>query len=585
MTMDCIKQTAPLHRRRILFALLLCLLLVFGLIQSANADMYIGRYEGNVIWSFDSTTGELRIYGDCGMQSPGWLALADNIRSVFIAPGTNRLPNDAFRSCNQLREIILPETVTTIGDYAFADCTALTALTLPASVLYIGNDAFRGCNSLSCITYTGTSEQWEQLCEHATANKSNEWLASQSPLYTRPTCRLTILYINEETGEHISPTVQRTLTLGAGCTIPSPEIKDFAPSDPAVVIQNAVADQTVTVRYHRTHCTVRVHYVNEKNKTILPSQEFLVAYGASLTLQAPEIPGYLSPDEPKAVVSSVTTDDSTHTFVYTTRLFSVTVRCLDENETMLCQPLTLHSIPYGGSYHIILPTINGHTTPTDYIEGANITEDIERTVYYTAIHYPITFLYVDEQGKSIAPSDVVSIRYGVAMTWTPREFAGFAAKEEQIYRASVSSAEHIVVVYERLRYLLTVRHEAQDGTLLDETQEYVVFEQPYACTPLSISGYTPEQQQPSNISGTMPASPLTVTIRYRPQVSSNAPSQDDTPQNENDASSKANPWLTVGIISGTVLLFVIIGWCWHFRNKTDKIESEQLSPPSFDENE
>ena len=53
-----------------------------------------------------------------------------------------------FASCTKLTEIILPETMTTIGSYAFYNCTGLKNITIPTSVKTIGKSAF----SSSAIT-------------------------------------------------------------------------------------------------------------------------------------------------------------------------------------------------------------------------------------------------------------------------------------------------------------------------------------------------------------------------------------------------------------------------------------------------
>ncbi len=42
-------------------------------------------------------------------------------------------------------ELIIPDSVTSIGDRAFYNCTGLTSATIPASVTSIGKDAFSGC--------------------------------------------------------------------------------------------------------------------------------------------------------------------------------------------------------------------------------------------------------------------------------------------------------------------------------------------------------------------------------------------------------------------------------------------------------
>ena len=60
---------------------------------------------------------------------------------------------NTFFECTNLREVTIPNSVTTIGLLAFAQCTCLTEVTIPNSVTRIGDSAFRQCTSLALLIF------------------------------------------------------------------------------------------------------------------------------------------------------------------------------------------------------------------------------------------------------------------------------------------------------------------------------------------------------------------------------------------------------------------------------------------------
>ena len=60
--------------------------------------------------------------------------------------------NEAFRSCESLKNITIPDSVTSIGDNAFASCKSLTSISIPDGVTSIGYGAFESCDSLASVS-------------------------------------------------------------------------------------------------------------------------------------------------------------------------------------------------------------------------------------------------------------------------------------------------------------------------------------------------------------------------------------------------------------------------------------------------
>ena len=74
------------------------------------------------------------------------------IRDLVIPNGVTSIGNYAFYGCSDLVSVSIPNSVTSIGDYAFEDCSGLTSVTIPNSVTRIGHKAFYGCSGLTSVT-------------------------------------------------------------------------------------------------------------------------------------------------------------------------------------------------------------------------------------------------------------------------------------------------------------------------------------------------------------------------------------------------------------------------------------------------
>lgn len=91
---------------------------------------------------------------------------------------------------NPQTDIILPNTLTSIGQYAFYNYKKLTSITIPKTLLDVGYYAFSSCSGLSKTNYEGTIDQW---CSISFNN------ASSNPVINSHN-----LYINDTLVEHIT---------------------------------------------------------------------------------------------------------------------------------------------------------------------------------------------------------------------------------------------------------------------------------------------------------------------------------------------------------------------------------------------
>lgn len=69
----------------------------------------------------------------------------------------------AFKYCNSLTSIIIPDNVTSIEKQTFYNCNSLTSITIPQAVASIGESAFYWCTKLKNVYYKGTQSQWNAI--------------------------------------------------------------------------------------------------------------------------------------------------------------------------------------------------------------------------------------------------------------------------------------------------------------------------------------------------------------------------------------------------------------------------------------
>ena len=74
------------------------------------------------------------------------------VTDLIIPNSITSIGEYAFSGCSGLTSVTIPNSVTSIGDYAFSYCSGLTSVTIPNSVTSIGSSAFRNCSGLTSVT-------------------------------------------------------------------------------------------------------------------------------------------------------------------------------------------------------------------------------------------------------------------------------------------------------------------------------------------------------------------------------------------------------------------------------------------------
>ena len=70
---------------------------------------------------------------------------------VYVTSNPLFYAKNLYLNGEKVTDIVIPDSVTSIGDYAFYNCSSLTSVEIPNSVTSIGDDAFYGCENLKTV--------------------------------------------------------------------------------------------------------------------------------------------------------------------------------------------------------------------------------------------------------------------------------------------------------------------------------------------------------------------------------------------------------------------------------------------------
>ena len=137
-----------------------------GIAAGAFAEVRGSYYESHVkkvtvpdgvqslVGSFNSCIALEEVVLPDSLSSIGFGAFTEceSLESIVIPDSVVYIGGAAFFECYSLTSIVIPDSVTFIGNQAFGFCRGLTDIVIPDSVTFIGDQTFMHCSSLTSIT-------------------------------------------------------------------------------------------------------------------------------------------------------------------------------------------------------------------------------------------------------------------------------------------------------------------------------------------------------------------------------------------------------------------------------------------------
>ena len=129
---------------------------------------YTKLVDGIEITSYKGDGGEVTIPSKIKgkpVTSIGRQAFRDcqHLRSVTIPQGVKSINDQAFYNCDRLESVMIPNSVVRIGNEAFSSCEGLPSIIIPNSVEEMGENPFFGSKGLQLITVEKGNNKFKSI--------------------------------------------------------------------------------------------------------------------------------------------------------------------------------------------------------------------------------------------------------------------------------------------------------------------------------------------------------------------------------------------------------------------------------------
>ncbi|EAE1199985.1 TPA_asm: LPXTG cell wall anchor domain-containing protein [Listeria monocytogenes] len=276
---------------------------------------------------------------------------------------------------------------------------------------------------------------------------------------------------------------------------------------------------------------VTVHYLDDKGEKLAADEVLSGNLDDPYTSSAKDIPDYTLTTTPDNATGTFTTTSQSVTYVYTKNIVAaepVTVNYVDDTGKTLAPSETLNG-NVGDTYNATAKQIDGYTLTTtpDNATGTFTTTSQSVTYVYTkniVAAEPVTVNYVDDTGKTLAPSETLNGNVGDTYNATAKQIDGYTLSAEPTNATGqfTSSAQTVNYIYTKnpapekgvveIHYVDENNKQLSSATKISGTVG-----DNYTTEPKNIDGYT-LTTTPYNATGTFNTSSQTVTYLYTKNI-------------------------------------------------------------------
>ena len=121
-------------------SMLLTVLLLFTGVSASAYDFISDGIPCNILSEEDRTV-KVTYNKFCQAWISGDVVIPKKVINNSTTYTVTAIGSDAFRYCDEMSSITLPNSLTSIGDEAFSNCKALTSITLPNCLTSSGEGA------------------------------------------------------------------------------------------------------------------------------------------------------------------------------------------------------------------------------------------------------------------------------------------------------------------------------------------------------------------------------------------------------------------------------------------------------------